>query len=236
MGRTLSASGAAARLLRASGLAGVLLALGPVPAEPATILCVSQSEACAGSYTSNEVPESNIWKFVLGENDSAPLYTIEIVGTPLSDFTLSIADSVTDQSALDENGSLANFPGATCVPIYDQFSCALFNVYNTDGEVLWANGYLMTITWFANTNPASQPPDDGRNAILRAPDYETFTAALDDPAYDPSPTPTDPAMSGRGDGFSTFGVFRTVPEPFSVALFGVGIGAGLYRRRRALRT
>ena len=221
------------KLLQAAALAAVLVPLGSVAVETAQINCISQGSGCAGSYFGGSGAQTNTWKFFSDSGPNATLfYTIEIAGTPLTTFNLNVEDVVTTQGALVFG---PGFGSAVCVPTFDGAQCGLFAVRNFSGTVDWLDGYLMTITW-RTTSPASQPPDDGNNTILRAPDFVTFTQALTSIDYDPSPTPTDPGISGRGDDFSTFGVFRiAAPEPGSILLVGTGIAGMLYRRQRRKR-
>jgi hypothetical protein len=175
---------------------------------------------------------SNTWGFFDNGN---LIYTFDITGVPTSDFELEVTDFVTSQAALLNGSSLVNFPNATCIPTFDAGLCGLFDVFVVSGTATWdSDGFYATITWFVNSDPLSQPPDDGNNYILQAKDAAEglFTNQLLDTIYDPAPTPDDPALGGRGDSFSRFGAFRTVPEPATLLLLGTGIATALYRRRR----
>ncbi|MBA3884589.1 MAG: PEP-CTERM sorting domain-containing protein [Acidobacteria bacterium] len=233
------------KLLQAAALAAVLVPLGSVTAEAATIICgTSAQEGNCGEETGSYSPsgallQSNTWKFYLDPSDlTTLLYWITIEGIPTSTFELDVRDVVVTQTELIDTEALSAFPGATCIPTFGPSLCGLFDVTIVDAsnEPTWLDGYYMQINWFTNQDLASQPPDNGRNRILQATGQgkTIFDDALSHPFYDPQPTPDDPAIGGRGDVFSRFGAFANVPEPGMLILFAAGAVAGIYRNRRRL--
>lgn len=235
----------ARKLVYAAALAASLIPLGAVAVDAATINCITSEESgsgsggcfgVTGSYVASGGAEvSNIWKFFADEGLTELIYTFEIAGVPENDFELDVIDVVTTQNSLLDGPALTNFPNSVCIPTFDTGLCGLFDVFH-DGDPTWdEDGYYVTITWFSNLDPLSQPPDDGRNYILQAKDElggTIFTNQLTDTLYEPNPTPTDPALGGRGNSFSRFGGFRTAPEPSTLLLLGCGLLTALSRRRR----
>jgi hypothetical protein len=220
--------GSAKKLLQAAALAAALVPLGAIDADAATIDCTVQG-ACSGdggSYTS-DASGHNIWKFY--DNDFLA-YTFEVSGFALTDFTLFVSDT---HVSVDVDDDFALPTNVQCIPLYDEFTCVIFDVF-AEGTVEWdANGYYILMTWFAPEGPTVlRPPDDGRNHIYRSEDGFSFTERLQDSDYDPFPNPFDPALGGRGDTFSSFIAAREVPEPGALLLLGGGLAAALCRRRR----
>ena len=224
----------AVRLIHAAALAAVLVPLGSVAVETSIISCTSTASGSSGGCSglggysaSGSGIQSNTWKFF---DDGTLKYTLEIFGDPTSNFSLDATDFVTTQNSLDDSGALANFPNAVCIPTFDAGRCGLFRV-EVSGTASWVDGYVLSITWFTNSDPLSNPTS-GRNTILQAHGSSSvFGNELANIIFDPNPTPTDPGISGRGDDFSTFGAFN-VPEPGSLALLGMGIAGVLHRVRR----
>ena len=242
VGAKRSQSSSTRKLIQAAALAAMLVPLGSVAVETATISCVSTgnfgSGCGGGSYSGGIGLQSNVWKFFTDSSfaPSSLLYSFEIGATPLTSYSLRVEDFVTNQASLVSSGALVLFPTATCLSTRSPGSCGLFDV-SGGSSATSATAYDITIKWFVNSDPLSQPPNDGFNTILQAKDatFPVFGNSLALIQYDPAPTPTDPALGGRADGFSRFGAFRTapvpVPEPGSLLLIGMGV-AGILTRSR----
>jgi PEP-CTERM motif len=226
------------KLIQAAALAAVLVPLGSVAMEAVTIdiQCVSgPSGFCngGGSYASGGGTQSHTWGFYSDFAFTDLRFMLTISGEPTSDFTLFSDDVIVPVGPVL---GLANY---TCIPTNDEFTCAGFDVTALieppDTAVSWLDLFTMTITWFPNANPLSSDAlNDSNTEIARAINFATFSEFLAESAFFPSPVPgEDPAISGKGDGFSRYFAVTnaTVPEPATIILFGTGMASLMYRAR-----
>jgi hypothetical protein len=238
------------RLIQAAALASTLIPLGAVAVEGALISCVTSeadSIGCngvTGDYAGSG-EQTNTWKFYETAVFDAQtqqyvfqdlLYNFEITGTPDGDFSLFVQDN---HVAASESTEYTLPEGVDCIPIYDTNTCVTFNVQTVEGTAAWIGDYTILMRWFAPEgapgSSAMKPLNDGNNHIYRAASGSLFDDQLVESLYDPNPDPIDPALSGKGDSFSSFIAGRdvaNVPEPSMLLLLGSGLAAGLYRRRR----
>ena len=224
------------RLLQAAGLAAILIPLGTVSLESATITCgfggYTGTTSCS-SYTSSS-------GFYTSRFDFGPYaldLTFDVVNGPF-------AVSFTDVIDPDLDGRLDDFPGHRCVPI-DGVNCVEFEATAPDpGESTWEGFYDLIISWLFNTEAIGYQNEPGDRIRmlhnLGSTPGDAFDTDITIPGSYFGPiiilgfdSIDDPGIGGRDNNFQSFIVTENqVPEPATLTLLGSGIGALLYHRRR----
>lgn len=218
------------RLLQAAGLSAILMPLGTVALESATIICGFGGYDGATSGCGESGYYSNAFDF----GDYKLILDFDIINGP---FAIAVTDIV-DPSLVER---LDNFDGHECVPITGD-DCVEFEVFApAPGAETWDGFYDITIAWLFNTESLGFT-NSGNGSIRMLHNRgdtpgNSFDTDITVPgSYQGPGTEPDPAIGGRDDNFQSFIVTQAVPEPATLALFGSGLSALLYHRRRRRAT
>jgi hypothetical protein len=232
----------ARKLLHAAALAAVLVPLGSVAANAATISFSGNSGGSEGGGVIFHQNTTDAYSFDLTFDHTYGAF----------DVTVNVTEYLLGQFP---SSKLVSFPGYTCVPIMGGTTCVEFEVLAPlPSTNTWLGDFHIFITWAADTNGAYPNDPGNRIRILHArgddcpegntagcapnglPNYDTDIT--DEGSYCPLCTPpvipNDAGIGGTDNNFQNFTVVQApeVPEPTTLLLLGSGVSALLYRRRR----
>ena len=247
-------SSAVGKLARAAALAALLVPLGSIATDAATISCSFSPESGGfcddGPGGAEGFGTSATYPFNGGAFGGG--YTVDLDFDDVrGKFDVSITNHEISQSDASWGAWLANFPGHICIPIADLAlsKCVVFDVVGPDqGLSTWEGFYDIFISWAALTDGQYGDSPPGSNHVLHGvgawpdiafpPDSDitipgSYTTCPPD-CFEETLFVGDPGLGGTDNSFSPATVTNssTVPEPSTMLLLTSGLGTALYRRFR----
>jgi PEP-CTERM motif-containing protein len=224
------------KLVQAAALATLLVPLGSVAVESASITCgfgESYGDVGSGSGCTSSTPSSSRFDF----GDYFFELAFSLVGP---DFEVTV--ETTPSVALAEG----SFPGYECIELSATDGCVDFRVITTGAAGTHWTDYTVTIDW-SDWNDLLFPGIEPRMRMLHdrsafdgpePPGTYDFDMCITPGLYDACEAFIEPGIRSGDTDFDSFIAAlapATVPEPASVILLATGASAALYRKRRRSR-
>jgi hypothetical protein len=248
------------KLARAAALAALLVPLGSIAGEAASINCSfapgSGAVSCSSSGGTGSAFGSSAAYFFNGGADTPGGYQFELFFDQVNGaFDVEVSDQQISQAAA-ASLLVGEFSNHICIPIADGLSqCVIFQVSApAPGPTTWVGFYDAYISWFYDTNGQYGDNPPGSVHMLQAEgnadgvfddDITTVYCAngfssppnCSFPSEDSVSTFSvdDPGVGGTDNSFSGFIATHTsavVPEPSTMLLLASGLAGGALRRRK----